>query len=148
MPQSAGSELGVEELFWKYGFSGFETLSWMVLGRRNPRRWCDQMSRNEEIVMGLWVKIPKWWEIRILIKSHGWDKILFWNDSGLALNLDGTKIYQNELNEERNTWGPWWDIFGKCLVNEAQVGSYSGWIYKAWIPWWEEPWWDWEKTSR
>ena len=35
----------------------------------------------------------------------------FWNDSGLALNLDGTKIDQDNLDGgNRNISGPRWDI--------------------------------------
>ena len=51
----------------------------------------------------------------------------FWNDSGLALNLDGTKIYQDEFQVlplpewERNTWRPWWDIFFRKMPREMKL---------------------------
>ena len=69
--------------------------------------WTEE---NEEIVMGLWDEYPEMVKGEILKKSHGWDKNKnFWKDSGLALNLDGTKIFEK----------PRWDIFEKYLVRRG-----------------------------
>ena len=54
-----------------------------------------------------------------------------WNDSGLALNLDGTKIDQDNLDGERKHKRTSMGHFERnASWDETQVWSFPGWMYK------------------